>query len=183
MLKRLLAFKPAVALGSALVAWYIKLVYATSTVKCDPADTDSKLFAEHPQILAMWHGQFLLLPTLKPARPTAVSAMVSRHGDADLVGAVLERFGTGLIRGAGAGKRRRDRGGATAFRESLRALSAGTTLVMTADVPPGPARRAGEGIATLASFSGRPVVPCVHRQSPLLDARHRARRAGCGRAR
>jgi 3-deoxy-D-manno-octulosonic-acid transferase len=161
MLKRLLAFKPAVALGSALVAWYIKLVYATSTVKCDPADTDAKLFAEHPQILAMWHGQFLLLPTLKPAQPAAVSAMVSRHGDADLVGAVLERFGTGLIRGAGAGKRRRDRGGATAFRESLRALSAGTTLVMTADVPPGPARRAGEGIATLASFSGRPVVPCA----------------------
>ncbi len=161
MLKRLLAFKPAVALGSALVAWYIKLVYATSTVKCDPADTDAKLFAAHPQILAMWHGQFLLLPTLKPQQPAAVSAMVSRHGDADLVGAVLKRFGTGLIRGAGAGKRRRDRGGASAFRESLRALSAGTTLVMTADVPPGPARRAGEGIATLASFSGRPVVPCA----------------------
>jgi 3-deoxy-D-manno-octulosonic-acid transferase len=161
MLKRLLTFKPAVALGSAIVAWYIKLVYATSTVKCDPADTDAKLSAAHPQILAMWHGQFLLLPTLKPAQPAAVSAMVSRHGDADLVGAVLERFGTGLIRGAGAGKRRRDRGGATAFRESLRALAAGTTLVMTADVPPGPARRAGEGIATLASFSGRPVVPCA----------------------
>ncbi len=30
---------------------------------------------------------------------------------------------------------------------------------MTADVPPGPARKAGEGIATLAAMSGRPVVP------------------------
>jgi 3-deoxy-D-manno-octulosonic-acid transferase len=30
---------------------------------------------------------------------------------------------------------------------------------MTADVPPGPARKAGTGIATLASLSGRPVVP------------------------
>ena len=30
---------------------------------------------------------------------------------------------------------------------------------MTADVPPGPARSAGEGIGTLASLSGRPVVP------------------------
>ena len=159
MLKRLLASKPAVALGSALAAAYIRLVYATSTIKRDPTDTDAKLFAAHPQILAMWHGQFLLLPKLKPTRPSDVRAMVSRHGDAEIVGSVLTRFGMSLIRGAGAGKRRRDRGGATAVRESLRALAGGATVAMTADVPPGPARKAGEGIATLAALSGRPVVP------------------------
>ena len=85
--------------------------------------------------------------------------MVSRHGDAEIIGAVLERFGMDLIRGAGAGKRRRNRGGATAMRESLRALASGATVAMTADVPPGPARKAGVGIATLAAMSGRPVVP------------------------
>ena len=110
MLKRLLASKPAVALGSALAAAYIRLVYATSTIKRDPTDTDAKLFAAHPQILAMWHGQFLLLPKLKPTRPADVRAMVSRHGDAEIVGSVLTRFGMSLIKGAGAGKRRRDRG-------------------------------------------------------------------------
>jgi 3-deoxy-D-manno-octulosonic-acid transferase len=159
MLKRLLALKPAAALVSALVAAYIKLVYATSKVVCEPVDTEGRLFADHPQILAMWHGQFLLLPKLKPERQAAVSAMVSRHGDAELVATVLERFGIDLIRGAGAGKRRRDRGGATASLESLRALMDGASVAMTADVPPGPARRAGEGIAKLASLSGRPVVP------------------------
>jgi 3-deoxy-D-manno-octulosonic-acid transferase len=159
MLKRLLAWKPAVGLSSAFAAWYVRLIYATSTIKREPADTDAKLFAQHPQILAMWHGQFLLLPKLKPERPADVRAMVSRHGDAALIGGVLEHFGMSLIRGAGAGKRRRNRGGATALRESLRALASGATVAMTADVPPGPARRAGEGIATLASLSGRPVVP------------------------
>jgi 3-deoxy-D-manno-octulosonic-acid transferase len=159
MLKRLLTSKPAVALVGALAAAYIRLVYATSSIKRDPQDTDAKLFAEHPQILAMWHGQFVLLTKLKPKRQADVRAMVSRHGDAALIGAALERFGMSLIRGAGAGKRRRNRGGATAMRESLRALAAGATVAMTADVPPGPARRAGEGIATLASLSGRPVVP------------------------
>ena len=159
MLKRLLALKPAVALGSALAAAYIRLVYATSTIKREPADTDAKLFAEHPQILAMWHGQFLLLPKLKPKRPADVRAVVSRHGDAAIIGTVLTRFGMSLIRGAGAGKRRRNRGGVTAMRESLRALASGATVAMTADVPPGPARKAGEGIATLAALSGRPVVP------------------------
>ena len=159
MMKRLLASEPVVAAMSALASGYIRLVYATSRIRRDPADTDTELFDQHPQILAMWHGQFLLLPKLKPVRPADVYAMVSRHGDAALIGAVLERFGMKLIRGAGAGKRKRDRGGATAMREALRALSAGATVAMTADVPPGPARRAGEGIATLASLSGRPVVP------------------------
>ncbi len=159
MFKRLLASKPAAALGSALAASYIRLVYATSTIKREPADTDAKLFDQHPQILAMWHGQFLLLPKLKPKRPADVRAMVSRHGDAEIIGSVLQRFGMGLIRGAGAGKRRRNRGGAAAMRESLRALASGATVAMTADVPPGPARKTGEGIATLAAMSGRPVVP------------------------
>ena len=159
MLKRLLVSKPAVVACSALAAAYVRLVYATSTIKRDPPDTDSKLFDQHPQILAMWHGQFLLLPKLKPKRPADVRAMVSRHGDAEVIGSVLQKFGMDLIRGAGAGRRKRNRGGATALRESLRALTSGATVAMTADVPPGPARRAGEGIATLAALSGRPVVP------------------------
>src|SRR5680860_506624 len=158
MLKRLLASKPAIAVVSGLASAYIRLVYATSTIKREPADTDAKLFEQHPQILAMWHGQFVLLPHLKPKRPAEVKAMVSRHGDAELIGAVLRRFGMDLIRGAGAGKRRRNRGGATAMRESLRALEAGATVAMTADVPPGPARRAGPGgtsavMATVAPAS------------------------------
>jgi 3-deoxy-D-manno-octulosonic-acid transferase len=159
MLKRLLGSKPAVAFISALASSYLRFVYATSTIKRDPADSDAKLFDQHPQILAIWHGQFMLLPNLKPKRPADVKAMVSRHGDAELIGAVLQHFGMELIRGAGAGTRKRNRGGATAMRESLRALEAGATVAMTADVPPGPARRAGEGIATIASKSGRPVVP------------------------
>jgi 3-deoxy-D-manno-octulosonic-acid transferase len=159
MLKRLLVSKRAADLASALIARYVRFVYATSAVSRDPQDSEAKLFAAHPQILAMWHGQFLLLPELKPERPADLRAMVSRHGDAAVIGAVLERFGMRLIRGAGAGKRRRNRGGATALRESLRALASGATVAMTADVPPGPARHAGEGIAMLASLSGRPVVP------------------------
>jgi len=168
MVKRLLTSKPAVAFLSAFASAFVRLIYATSTVKREPADTDAKLFEQHPQILAMWHGQFLLLPNLKPKRPAEVKAMVSRHGDAEIIGAVLQRFGMDLIRGAGAGKRKRNRGGATAMRESLRALASGATVAMTADVPPGPARRAGIGIATLAAKSGCPVVPFAIATSHFL---------------
>lgn len=161
MAKRLFSSPPVVALGGALAAGYIRLVYATSKLRCEPADTVTKLFAQHPQIFAMWHGQFMMLPKIKPERPADVVAMVARHDDAELIGSVLKRFGMTLIRGAGAGTRRRSRGGAGALRESHRAIGHGTTVAMTADVPPGPARRAGDGIVMLARLSGRPIVPCA----------------------
>ncbi len=55
----------------------------------------------------------------------------------------------------------KDRGGAYALRQAVRALKDGYSLVMTADVPPGPARRAGIGIVMIARLSGRPIVPCA----------------------
>src|SRR5262245_10597918 len=168
MAKRLFSSGPMVAVGSAVAAAYIRLVYNTSEVRRDPPDTDAKLFFEHPQIFAMWHGQFLMLPKIKPDRPADVACMVARHGDAELMGAVLERFGMWLIRGAGAGGRRRDRGGAAAFRGALAALQNGTTVAMTADCAPGPARRAGDGIVMLAKLSGRPIVPCAMATSRFI---------------
>ena len=168
MLKRLLASKPAIAVVSSIASGYVRLVYATGRIKREPADTEATLYGQHPQIVAIWHGQFLLHPPIKPRGPEDVKAMVSRHGDAAILGAVLRRRGIELIRGAGAGKRRRNRGGATAMRETLRALSAGATVVMTGDVPPGPARNAGRGIATLAAKSGRPVVPMAVATSRFL---------------
>jgi 3-deoxy-D-manno-octulosonic-acid transferase len=168
MAKRLLSSGPVVAFGSAVAAAYIRLVYNTSEVRRDPPDTDAKLFSEHPQIFAMWHGQFGMLPKIKPDRPADVAVMVARHGDAELMGGVLDRFGMWLIRGAGAGRRRRDRGGAAAFRGALAALQNGTTVAMTADFAPGPARRAGDGIVMLAKLSGRPIVPCAMATSRFI---------------
>lgn len=106
----------------------------------------------------MWHGQFFLMPTLhRGAFP--VSAMVARHKDAAAVRVLLRAFDIQVVKGAGAGQRRRDRGGASALRTSLRLLEEGSTFAMTADVPPGPARTAGTGIVTLAKYSGRPIIP------------------------
>jgi 3-deoxy-D-manno-octulosonic-acid transferase len=146
--------------GSAL-AGMISLVRRTSRVVYEPADALSRLAADHPLILATWHGQFMMTSGFRPSPETKVAAMVARHGDAELIGAAMARFGVELIRGAGAGGRKKDRGGAFALRQAVRALNDGYSLVMTADVPPGPARRAGIGIVMIARLSGRPIVPCA----------------------
>lgn len=151
----------------ALGARYTRFVCATSTIIYEPPDTRARAAEMHPFIFAMWHGQFFLMPTLhQGAFP--VSAMVARHKDASAVRVLLRDFDIDVVRGAGAGQRKRDRGGASALRTSLRLLEGGSTLAMTADIPPGPARRAGSGIVTLAKFSGRPIVPVAVATSRFL---------------
>lgn len=148
-------------LAGGALAGLISLVQRTSKVVYEPEDALKRLAADHPLIVAVWHGQFMLSSGFRPGPEVKVAAMVARHGDAELVGAAMERFGVELIRGAGAGGRRKDRGGVHALRQAVRALKDGYSIVMTADVPPGPARRAGAGIVTIARLSGRPIVPCA----------------------
>ena len=143
-----------------IFASYIRLVQQTSRVSFKPEDIENHLVPNTPLIMAMWHGQFMMLPTLRPATKYAkVKAMVARHADAELIGQALLRFDVELVRGAGAGARKKDRGGATALRSSLTALEQDYSVLMTADIPPGPARVAGQGIITMAKLSGRPIFP------------------------
>ena len=104
---------------SFLLAGYVKLVYKTSRKISEPHDYAGHMHAHHPFIGGMWHGQFLMGPRLTP-QTFRTSIMVAKHGDGDILGHTIEHFGMKLIRGGGAGHRKRDRGGMRALRESLR---------------------------------------------------------------
>ncbi len=155
-------------LAGSLIARYINAAYSSST---PPALFDEyvAVFRNiHPFIIAMWHGQFMLLPVLaRSGIPTRV--MLAMHSDAEAMGEALRRFDLDLVRGAGAGLKGKDRGGAHAFRAAAHALDEGFSLAMTADVPPGPARRAGHGIVTLAKVTGRPILPVALASSRYLS--------------
>ncbi|RIA47388.1 glycosyltransferase N-terminal domain-containing protein [Dichotomicrobium thermohalophilum] len=139
-------------------ARYIALVRDTSKVIRVPEDMDRRIDELAPAIFTTWHGQFLMSATMKPAHQPA-KMMIARHGDAEVIAQAVRHFDIELIRGAGAAGRRKDRGGATAFRSALGSLQDGVNVAMTADVPPGPARKAGTGVVALASASGRPIIP------------------------
>jgi 3-deoxy-D-manno-octulosonic-acid transferase len=141
-----------------LGARYTRFVRSSSMVLMEPPDALQRVSDLHPFILAMWHGQFVLQPTLH-AGAFKVSAIAARHGDATLIRVLLGEFDIDVVQGAGAQGRKRDRGGATALRTAVRLLRGGSTFSMTADVPPGPARVAGTGIVTIAKYAGRPIVP------------------------
>lgn len=141
-----------------LTASYLRAVHASARVVIEPDDTVGYLKSLAPGIIALWHGQFLMCPTVHVSR-LPLNIVVAMHDDAEILARALSWFGMGLIRGAGAGNRKRDRGGARAFVEAAKRIKAGENVAMTADVPPGPARVAGTGIVMLAKTTGRPIVP------------------------
>ncbi|MDX2202767.1 MAG: glycosyltransferase N-terminal domain-containing protein [Hyphomicrobiaceae bacterium] len=143
--------------GRAL-ARYIKFCHRTCWQTREMTEEMEEHYRHMPAIIGMWHGQFMLLPLIKPSF-IPVDIMVARHGDAELLGVALRHFDMQLSRGAGAAGRGRDRGGTHAFRAAVQALREGRTVAMTADVPGGKAREAGMGIVMIARQAQRPIMP------------------------
>jgi lysophospholipid acyltransferase (LPLAT)-like uncharacterized protein len=153
-----------------MLAGYLKLVRATNRFVVEPADIYERVRPDLPLIIAMWHGQHIMIPFSRPHWMPACS-LVSRHGDGGFNAVALRQLGIGAIRGSGAlGKKIREKGGASAFLAMLRRLAAGETMVLTADIPKR-ARIAGPGIIQLARASGRPIHPIAVVTSRRIDFR------------
>ncbi|MES1989690.1 MAG: lysophospholipid acyltransferase family protein [Pseudomonadota bacterium] len=156
------AFKTAVGFTVAMTLKFIRL---TSRFEVHRMDIAQRFWAnDEPFIGATWHGQNLILPTFWH-NWREMRILVSRHGDGEIVSKIMHYLGVGTIRGSGVPKgeerreKHRSKGGAGALRAMVRALGENVSIGLTADLPPGPARRAGDGIIMLARLSGRPIVP------------------------
>lgn len=147
------------------IALFIRLVRRTGRFEVRRGDIAARFWAEDkPFVAATWHGQNMILPTFWH-NWREMRILVSKHGDGEIVAGIMHFLGVGTIRGAGVPKgeertyKQKGKGGAGALRAMVRALGENISIGLTADLPPGPARRAGEGIVMLARLSGRPIVP------------------------
>jgi len=150
-----------------LLAAYLRLVRRTTRFVAAPPELESAFAGNAPAIVAMWHGQHLMIPFAWPKTIDRAAALISRSSDAGAQAAALRRLGVIPVRGSGGNSKRESRkGGAPAVLGMMRALADGVTVAMTADVAK-VARVAGLGIVTLARLSGRPILPIA------VVARHR----------
>jgi lysophospholipid acyltransferase (LPLAT)-like uncharacterized protein len=146
--------------GTALAGWF-RLVHRSCRTVVEPADFFERLGEPRPLIVTTWHGEHFMLPFIKPNDRWPVKAMISRSRDGEMNVIVCEKLGIGAIR-ASAGKTGdevRRRGGVAGFVAALRELREGTVVCLTADLPKGPAKIAGEGIVQIARHAGVPIVP------------------------
>ncbi len=149
--------------AAAVFSWigvgYLELVYWTNRFIVEPENAIDLVKPEQPVILAVWHGQHILLPALRINMPASV--MISRSLDGEITARIAKVYGSKAIRASGGREQKKnlEKGGMRGFLEMLNALEAGENVVQTADVPKGTPRRAGEGIIRLAAKSGCPIVP------------------------
>lgn len=147
-----------------------------------------------PVIVLFQHGRIALSPACWPLeRAQEPRAMISLSADGQFIAGAVERLGFPAIRGS-AGKAgdparaqaAKSKGGAGAFRETLRWLKGGGGIAITPDGPRGPAGSMTDGPPLLAKASGAPVLlvglacrPCLRLRSwdahviPLPFARGR----------
>ncbi|MBW1712630.1 MAG: lysophospholipid acyltransferase family protein [Deltaproteobacteria bacterium] len=107
--------------------------------------------AKGPVILCHWHGDDLAL--LGPFGGKAITMMVSRSRDGEMLARMLLHFGYRTARGSS------NRGGAQALREMVRVVRAGHDVGLTVDGPLGPRNKVKPGVITLAKLTGAPIFP------------------------
>jgi Uncharacterized protein conserved in bacteria len=149
-----------------LLATYLRFVRLTSRMVYFDRAVGETVRADHPSIVAMWHGQHFMVPLVRP-RGVPIAVLMSAHADGEMNAIAIEQLGLSTIRASGAHKPGdvRRKKGAQGFIQMLKALKAGTTIAMTADVPKGPAKKSGRGIILLARHSGRPILPLAYASS------------------
>ena len=154
-------------IGRVAVA-YLRLVRRTTRFVLDPPDFPERVSAQMPIIIAMWHGQHLMIHFACPPA-MRVSALISKSADGEINARILELLGVTPIRGSGGnGAKSRKRGGMAALLEMRRHISEGQSIALTADIPK-VSRVAGLGIVTLAQISGRPIYPVAVVSSRRID--------------
>lgn len=144
---------------SRLFAAYIRLTLSTIRWRREDEQVAAAIWdAGGPVIVAFRHARIALSPACWPLdRAQEPRAMISRSADGAFIADAMARVGFPAIRGSTA-KGGKDKGGAGAFRQTLRWLKAGNGIALTPDGPRGPAGSMTDGPPLLAKASGAPVL-------------------------
>lgn len=145
-------------LGKHVLGAYVELGMRTARVRHEPADYAQRVLARRPVIYTFWHANMTAIGYMVPEADYAnCRVMVSPHADGRLGAAAISRWGGQVIYATGnTFEGARSVGGTL---EALRALQAGHSIVMAAEVPPRRGRVVSKGLIRLARLAGCPIQP------------------------
>lgn len=145
-----------------LLARYVLMVHRTARVTVVPPDAFDVARAEAPAIFTFWHGLAMMTARAVPI-DLPIVPMIARNAAAGIVADAVGTQGIRTIRASGSQRARtlHKKGGAAGFRQALRELEAGNSVLMTADVPK-VSQVSGKGVIHLARLSGRPIIPIAY---------------------
>jgi lysophospholipid acyltransferase (LPLAT)-like uncharacterized protein len=140
----------------AVIALYIRLVYATSRWTVEGGAAARRHFQDkRPFILAFWHGRLLMMPMAWP-REVPIHMLISGHRDGRIIADAVGHFGIASIAGSSS------RGGLAALRAMVKTLKDGACVGITPDGARGPAMEASPGIVAAARLAQVPIIPLAY---------------------
>lgn len=109
---------------------------------------------EGQRIAVSWHGELLLSPQVYRVlqKTYSTSAIISRHFDGELIAKVLGFFNISPLRGS------TNSGARQVLINSLKAIKAKQTILLTPDGPRGPRHSMSDGAVALALKSKLPIM-------------------------
>ena len=152
----------AISMVSAFAAGYSRLVGRTSHWDILGAETVWEKFQNGENLIfAFWHNRFTMMPFIYEDhfRMNQIAVIVSQSQDGELVGRFIQRFKFKAIRGSSS------RGGKRAMLNLMRTVRDGWNVAVTPDGPRGPRYQVQDGIITLASVTGVPIMPVSYSSS------------------
>lgn len=138
-----------------LGAVFIKIISLTYRWKYDGLDRFERIHSDGGVILPFWHNRIIGGCTAPPFRPLDTVVIVSRHFDGEIIARIMAYFGHRSVRGS-TGKE-----GVRALGELAEDVKKGCVVGITPDGPRGPRYRAEAGVAILARYTERPVLPFI----------------------
>jgi len=129
----------------------MRTLYATLRVRYEGIEVIESFYRkDRGFIAAFWHSMIIMASY--PYRGKGIHVLVSQHGDGELIGRVIRKFGFHLVRGSST------RGGKQALQELVKLVNQNRDVAITPDGPRGPAEEVKPGVAQLARLTGAPVV-------------------------
>lgn len=157
-------------LVAAIVAGYMKFCIRTirwTVVNGEPIQALTA--AGQGFLMCFWHGVISLsVVTRRVIGDTRCSAMISLSSDGTLIADVVGRLGYPAVRGSRGKDGAEDKGGAGAFRQTLRLVRQGEIVAITPDGPRGPVEEMPTGPVMLARTAKVPMFMFGYACNPAI---------------
>lgn len=159
MLKQLSRNRRVERAVAALVSGYLKFCVRTIRWKMIGSEATLALASTRQgYLICFWHGEISLsVVSRRVIGDKRASAMISQSSDGTLIADIVGRLGYPAVRGSRGKDGAEDKGGAGAFRQTLRLVRGGEIVAITPDGPRGPVEEMPVGPVILARTAKVPT--------------------------
>lgn len=158
-----------------MIYYYLFMVYKTSKKKFIGFENlDNLIKNNNPIIFAFWHNRLMMIPFVarkikNKYKKHNLMTLASKHGDGQLVGNVMERFGLISILGSTKDGRGIKKGiDYSSLRKIIEGLKKGYALGITPDGPRGPNQQINGELLNIAKISGATIIPISYSSSKFV---------------